>query len=612
METPERDPVCGMIVSPSRGLRHSYEDRSYVFCSEYCRELFLKYPKRYVTSGAIQESDIAHERKVAYFSMEIALERDIPTYSGGLGVLAGDSLRSFADLRVPIVGVSLLFRKGYFDQILGANGKQEEHPVDFTPKPPLQALSHIVEVEIERRRVRVMAWQYEIVGLTGYRVPILLLDTDIEGNSNYDRALTGSLYGGDSAYRLGQEIVLGIGGLRMLRAAGYNGIQKYHMNEGHAALLSLELLAWEGGSEKRTWDFNGVRNRTIFTTHTPVPAGHDEFDYESVDRILGPVLPSDVLRMLAGQDRLNMTVLALNLSGYENGVAKRHQEVSREMFPGYPIQSITNGVHSLTWTSESFKRLYDRYLLDWRNDPAMLRKALSIPDEGLWNAHMEAKDELLTYVQNHSGKALSREAFTIGFGRRATVYKRANLVFTDMARLAEIARKNGPVQFVFAGKAHPKDQPGKDLIEHIFRVAREMEQSIPIIYLENYDTDIAKLMVSGVDLWLNTPLRPLEASGTSGMKAAHNGVPSLSTLDGWWNEGCIEGMTGWSIGSAGSESSDQDAGDLYDKLEAVILPMFYKDRRGWLKVMRQAIALNAAFFNTHRMVQEYVSNAYLP
>jgi starch phosphorylase len=321
--------------------------------------------------------------------------------------------------------------------------------------------------------------------------------------------------------------------------------------------------------------------------------------------------------MLGGQERLNMTLLGLNLCRYVNGVAKRHEEVSREMFPGYPIEHITNGVHSLTWTCKSFKNLYDEWIPGWGNDPSMLRKALTIPNEKVWAAHTEAKASLLDFIKKRTHRTLSPDALTIGFARRMTPYKRADLVFSNVSRLLEIAKQAGPLQFVFAGKAHPKDQGGKQLIERIFSVAQQLGGSVPVVYLDNYDLDMAQLLVSGVDVWLNTPQRPLEASGTSGMKAAHNGVPSLSTLDGWWIEGHVEGLTGWSIGSdsetrnGGQQVADFDAEGLYWKLQRVIIPTFCDSRDNWIDVMRHTIALNASFFNTHRMVQQYVTNAYL-
>ena len=613
-----KDPVCGMIVLPDKGFTFFYGGYAVYFCSEYCQKKFQQQPERYLATSLAPGYDEAKEnRRVAYFSMEVALSQMMPTYSGGLGVLAGDMLRSCADLRVPIVGLTLVSRKGYFNQVLDEKGRQQEKPVQFKPDQFLHPLPQTIQVEVESRTVQVRAWQYDVVGQSGYVVPVILLDTDVETNNAYDRTLTDFLYGGDLNYRLAQEIVLGIGGVRMLGALGYAGIQKFHMNEGHASLLVLELLRKSGGTEPTETDFEGVRNRSIFTTHTPVPAGHDQFDYDSVRRILGPAVPLEVLQMLGGQERLNMTLLGLNLCRYVNGVAKRHEEVSREMFPGYPIHHITNGVHSLTWTCDSFRRLYDEWIPGWGNDPSMLRKALTIPSARVWEAHTEAKTRLLDFVKQRTDRSLSPDVLTIGFARRMTPYKRADLIFSDLPRLLEIAKQAGPLQFVFAGKAHPKDLPGKQLIEHIFSIAQQVGDAIPIVYLDNYDLEMARLFVSGVDVWLNTPQRPLEASGTSGMKAAHNGVPSFSTLDGWWVEGYIKGLTGWSIGSeaetktGGDSVGDLDAADLYGKLKEVVVPRFYRSREKWIDIMRHAIALNASFFNTHRMVQQYVTNAYL-
>lgn len=620
MNNTHKDPVCGMSVLSEKGLTASSDNRTVYFCSEFCRDKFLEQPERYMALFVKPSHDEAKEnRRVAYFSMEVAVSTNTPNYSGGLGVLAGDMLKSCADLRVPVVGVTLLSRKGYFDQKLDEWGNQEESPAQWDPEQFLRPLSESVQVEIDGRTVQIRAWEDCIIGLSGYIVPLILLDTDVQRNSEYDRALTDYLYGGDDKYRLAQEIILGIGGVRMLSALGYVGIERFHMNEGHAALLALELLKKPSAGHAEGFDFDAVRNQCVFTTHTPVPAGLDQFGYDLVQPVLGDFVPIDALRMLGGQERLNMTLLALNLSHRINGVAKRHEEVSHKMFPGYPIFHITNGVHSLTWTSEGFRSLYDYYIPDWRNDPAMLRKTIGIPGNEIWDAHVTAKSNLLEFIKQRTSQSLSPDVLTIGFARRATPYKRADLIFADVNRLLEIMKQAGPVQFVFAGKAHPKDYGGKDLIRHIVKVSHELSGQIPIVYLENYDMEMAKLMVSGVDLWLNTPQRPLEASGTSGMKAAHNGVPSFSTLDGWWIEGCVEGLTGWSIGSKEVEPSDpslvvnqQDAESLYQRLENVILPVFYNDRTQWVEVMRHVIALNGSYFNTHRMVQQYVTNAYLP
>ena len=616
MQVPLKDPVCGMSVRVDSAFSVSLHGKPVYFCSEFCRTAFLRDPANYHSSTSGESLETDTPRRIAYFSMEVAVNPEMPTYSGGLGVLAGDTLRSAADLRVPMVGVTLLSGKGYFDQRLDESGNQLESSVNWNPTSFARRLPSSVEVSIDGRTVRVGAWQYDVIGATGYRIPLFLLDTNDERNSSGDRDLTAYLYGGDQRYRLAQEVVLGIGGVKILRALGYQQIERFHMNEGHAALLVLELLRERKDPEMATWDFNSIRERCLFTTHTPVPAGHDQFSYDLVQRVLGDQWPLEVLRMLGGADRLNMTYLALNLSNHVNGVAKKHGEVSQAMFPGYAIDSITNGVHSVTWTAESFQALYDKHIPGWRKDPATLRHAVSIPQEEVWEAHVAAKETLIEEVKRRAGVALERDVLTIGFARRATAYKRADLIFGDVGRLREIAGSVGPIQFVFSGKAHPQDHGGKDLIRRVFEAGRQLRDGVKVVYLANYDMALGKVLTAGADLWLNTPLRPLEASGTSGMKAAHNGVPSLSVLDGWWIEGHIEGVTGWSIGSrdetASSEQANaQDAADMVEKLQSVILPTFYRDRNRWADIMRQTIAFNASFFNTHRMVQQYAANAYV-
>lgn len=609
-----RDPVCGMMVAEGQGFPLTHDGQQWTFCSGTCRRAFQADPGKYLSRAV---TDVTHppasSRRIAYFSMEVAADSRMATYSGGLGVLAGDTLKTCADLRIPTVAVSLLYKNGYFSQRLDEWGNQREEPTVWKPSEFAHLLPVTVKVSIEGRGIHIRAWQYDIPGITGHCVPLLLLDTDFEPNTQQDQELTAWLYGGDQRYRLAQEIILGVGGVRMLRALGYTQLERFHMNEGHAALLVLELL-----NERETdWDFETVRTRCVFTTHTPVPAGHDQFPYELVQRVLTEPFPVESVQMLGGQDRLNMTLLALNISHYVNGVAKKHGEISQQMFPGYTIDSITNGVHSRTWTSASFRTLYDTFIPGWVNDPFALRYAISIPKTKIWDAHMLAKSQLIAEVNRRTGRAFSPEAFTLGFARRATPYKRADLLFADPSQLVEAAKTTGPIQILFSGKAHPRDESGKDLIRRIFQVSRQFEEQVKVAYLENYDMALAQLLTSGVDLWLNTPLRPLEASGTSGMKAAHNGVPSFSVLDGWWIEGHIEGVTGWSIGplktdiQTPEEINRQDAQDLYRKLRAVILPMFYNDRDHWTEVMRQAIAFNASFFNTHRMVQQYTTNAYL-
>ncbi len=553
--------------------------------------------------------------KTAYFSMEIALDADIPSYSGGLGVLAGDTLRAAADLGFPMVGVTLLYRKGYFRQILNATGAQTEQPEQWNPSAEMKFLGPLSTVTIEGRRVRIAAWRYEIQGVSGHAVPVYMLDTDLPENAEHDRRLTDSLYGGDDTYRLSQEIVLGIGGYRALGELGYPNIETYHMNEGHSALLTLALIEAQLAAQSRATvteeDINAIRKRCVFTTHTPVPAGHDRFSRELVERVLG----RERARLLesAGcyhDGSLNMTYAALRCSHYVNGVAMRHGEISRGMFPGYPISAITNGVHAGSWVAAPFRDLFDRHLAPWRRDNLYLRYAIGIPLEDLRRAHQETKRTMLAALKSRAGVQLDEKVFTIGFARRAAVYKRPELLFSDIERLKRIARQVGPMQIVYGGKAHPRDLEGKATIQHVFAAAAALKGVIPVVYVGNYDLTWGHSLTSGADLWLNTPQRPEEASGTSGMKAALNGVPSLSILDGWWIEGCVEGMTGWAIGTDGPSSAKAEASSLYAKLESIILPMFYGRSDEYAKVMRYCIALNGGFFNTQRMLSQYISDAY--
>jgi starch phosphorylase len=608
------DPVCGMNVLQEQALPATYGDRMFYFCSDLCRRSFLTDPERYLSPLEPAGAAGPATRRVAYFTMEVALDPAMPTYSGGLGVLAGDTLRSFADLKIPAVGVSLLYWNGYFEQKLDEWGNQHEQPVSWEPRGRLHLLPATVAVTIEARTVIVQAWQYDLVGVTGGRVPVLLLDANRPDNAQQDRELSLWLYGGDDRYRLAQEIILGIGGVRMLQALGYSAVERFHMNEGHAAFLTLQLLRESAPAGSAEWDFPAVRRRCVFTTHTPIPAGHDQFAYDLVRQVMGDLLPLEVLQMLGGQDRLNMTLLGFNMSTYINGVAKRHGEVSQQMFPAHVIDSITNGVHSVTWTSESFQHLYDRAIPGWRSDPFSLRYTISVPNQEIWDAHIKAKAKLLEEVRQRTQQPLSLDAFTVGFARRTTLYKRADLIVSAPRELIDVAKKAGPLQIMFAGKAHPKDEPGKDMIRRIVQAAKQLDRDVRILYLDNYDVTLARLMTAGVDLWLNTPQRPLEASGTSGMKAAHNGVPSLSVLDGWWLEGHIEGVTGWSIGSrtlVQVAEPVEEARELYQKLRWTIVPMYYQSRDRWIDVMRHTIAFNASFFNTHRMVQQYAANAYV-
>jgi glycogen phosphorylase len=561
------------------------------------------------------------QRTIAYFSMEIGLDARIPTYSGGLGVLAGDTIRSAADLKVPMVAVTLLYRRGYFHQRLDASGWQREEPVEWTLGDFVREEPQRISVALEGRTVHLRSWRYDVEGISGFTVPVYFMDADLPENSEWDRTLTHFLYGGDLHYRLCQEMLLGVGGVRMLRAMGYENIERFHMNEGHSSLLTLELLDEAARAAGRTAvirdDAEAVREKCVFTTHTPVPAGHDQFPLELARQVIGH-RPDffDLKDIYSYEGRLNMTYLALRLSRYVNGVAKKHGEVSRLMFAGYSIDAITNGVHAATWTAKPFQDLFDRYMPGWREDNFSLRYGLRIPGQEVWQSHLRARELLFADVRRKTGVELDAEVFTIGFARRSTEYKRGDLLFHDIERLRRIAAEGGGLQVVYAGKAHPRDTGGKELIKRIFQAKESLKQDITIAYVGNYDMEFGKLITSGVDLWLNTPLPPLEASGTSGMKATLNGVPSLSVLDGWWIEGHIEGVTGWSIGENLHRTGDssewaKDALSLYDKLEKIILPLFYRDRDRFIDVMRSSLALNGAFFNTQRMMLQYVLRAYL-
>jgi len=554
--------------------------------------------------------DFMQQPRVAYFSMEIALRSEIPTYAGGLGVQAGDTLRSAADLSLPLVAVTLVSRAGYFRQEFDAEGLQIERPALWDPARWATPLDAKVAVRIEDRAVWVGAWLYLVESELGGRAPVILLDTDLAENAPEDREITHYLYGDDERYRLMQEMILGLGGVRLLRALGFE-ISAYHMNEGHSALLGLELLRHftyspsELRSGESPYDVPRVRQLCRFTTHTPVEAGHDRFPYELVQRLFhSSSVPFDLaeLKKLAGEDELNMTQLALSLSDFVNGVARRHAEVSARMFPAYQVRAITNGVHPYTWTAPSFRVLYDRYVAGWGHEPELLVRAEVIPDEEILTAHVRAKQALIERVRELTGVALTADAPIVGFARRMTAYKRPQLLFTDAERLKAIAREH-PFQVVLGGKAHPRDEEGRRLVAELHRHARALQGVLPIAYLPDYDLSLAQLLVAGSDLWLNTPLPPLEASGTSGMKAAFNGVPSLSILDGWWVEGCIENVTGWSIDGAAT---------LYEKLSGTVLPLYYAHAGGgWVRLMKGVITTNAAYFNSHRMMRRYATEAYL-
>ncbi|UCH03273.1 MAG: alpha-glucan family phosphorylase, partial [Candidatus Bathyarchaeota archaeon] len=529
--------------------------------------------------------------------MEIALKSELPTYCGGLGVLAGDYVRSSADLGIPLIGVTLVSKEGYFCQDINENGQQIESPEPYDPSKYMDSLPENVDVQIQGRNVKVKAWCYKYTSPHASEgvIPILFLDTDVHGNQQEDRKITSVLYGGDQRYRLKQEIVLGIGGIRMLHALGFNA-QRYHMNEGHSGLLGLELL------QKFAMDEQQVKQRCVFTTHTPVKAAHDKFPYDLVQEIMGNVIPLEKLKKLGGQDKLNMTQLALNLSQHCNGVSNKHREITAQLFPNHKIRAITNGVHSYTWTHPRFRELYDSYILGWANEPELLARTENIPDEEIWRAHVAAKKELIDYVNKNTDIDMQQNVLTLGFARRATAYKRANFLFSDLQRLRDIAKKY-ELQIIFSGKSHQNNLQGKQLIQELFTYMHELRNVIKIVYLKNYNIEQAAKLVSGTDVWLNTPLPPFEASGTSGMKAAHNGVLNFSVLDGWWIEGCLEGVTGWAIGPhpnisyTEEERKIREMEDLYAKLMYIIAPMYYKRRSHWIEMMKKSIAKIAYYFN---------------
>jgi starch phosphorylase len=546
------------------------------------------------------------DQTIAYFSMEIAIDDDIPTFSGGLGVLAGDFLRAIADGGVPAVGVTLLYRGGFFHQSLDESGNQIDSPVVWDPAAHLEQLKNRVTIEIRGREVAIGVWRYVMTGITGFETPIYLLDTALEENAPQDRSITARLYGGGPEDRLCQEAVLGLGGVAMLES-----------------LVPLALLGQRTGGDLAAatpTDLDSVRESCVFTTHTPVPAGHDRFTPEIATRVLGDAITSGLEELrLFDEGMLNMTVLGMSCSGFINGVAKRHGEVSQAMFPQFKVEAITNGVHASTWVSPEIAGLFDAHLEGWREDNGRLRGAEAIALEELVAAHLAAKQTLFDEVQRRNGVTLDLGALTIGIARRAAAYKRNDLIFSDVGELKELAARSGSLQILCSGKAHPNDEAGKALIAHINLLAKELSGAITVVYLTDYGMRLAARLVAGVDVWLNNPVAPHEASGTSGMKAAMNGVPSLSTLDGWWLEGCIDGVTGWAIGpDRGADAFDadgagidaSDASDLLQVLGDVVAPMYYERPNDFAAVGRSAIASNGSYFTTERMLREYVERAY--
>lgn len=604
--------------------------------------------------------------QIAYFSMEFGIHESVPVYSGGLGVLAGDHLKSASDLGLPLVGVSLMFREGYFRQYLNVDGwQQERYPENDFFNLPLIAETDsegspiLVTAPIAGREIYLRIWRIQVG-----RVPLYLLDANIPENNPEDRTITAQLYGGDQHTRIQQELVLGIGGLRALRALGREP-SVCHMNEGHAAFVALERTRIF--MHDKQLDFitamEAVKAGTCFTTHTPVPAGNDAFPPTMIDQYLSRYIQELGLdrHSFLSLGRINsndesepfsMTVLAIKTANTSNGVSKLHGDVSRKMWEGIwptlptnevPISSITNGVHTQSWLSPEMGQLFERYVgVQWEAKPTeytVWKRVESIPDAELWRTHERGRERLIALCRARlkaqlirrgaapseiaeADEVLDPDALTIGFARRFATYKRGDLVFRDVDRLAAIVNHDHrPVQFVFAGKAHPKDNGGKELIAKVVQYARRPEFRRRVVFLEDYEMNITRHMVHGVDVWLNNPRRPLEASGTSGMKAAVNGGLNMSILDGWWCEG-YDGDNGWSIG-AGEEYTDlamQDALEsraMYDLLERDLVPLFYTRGndglpRGWIRRMKRSITTLVPAFNTNRMVQEYFDNCYLP
>jgi starch phosphorylase len=604
--------------------------------------------------------------RIAYFSAEFGLHESIPIYSGGLGLLAGDHLKAASDLGVPLVGVGLMYREGYFRQYLNADGwQQESYPEnDFFNLPLIQECDGkgeplLISVAFPGRDVWCRIWRIQVG-----RVPLYLLDTNIARNSEEDRQITYRLYGGDNDMRVRQEMILGIGGIRALRALNQHPTI-CHMNEGHSAFCGLERIRLI--MEETHCDYATAREvvsaGACFTTHTPVPAGNDMFPAQLVEHYLGtyyPQLGIDRTEFLGlgrqnprdEQELFCMTVLAIRLANTTNGVSQLHGSVSRKMWKNIwpevpeselPITAITNGVHTPSWLSPEMTQLYDRYLgLEWAGRPAdssVWRRLDQIPDAELWRTHERRRERLVAFARRRlrdqlkrrgapaaeigrADEALDPEALTIGFARRFATYKRGSLIFRNMERLISLlSNKEKPVQLIFAGKAHPRDHGGKELIAEILHTARRPELRRRIVFIEDYDINVARYLVQGVDVWLNNPRRPLEASGTSGMKVCGNGGINLSVLDGWWVEGYKQG-NGWAIG-AGEEYSDlayQDeveSRSIYELIEQEIIPLFYARSsdglpRGWLRAMKESMKMGTSFFNTHRMVGEYVSRCYWP
>ena len=538
---------------------------------------------------------------VGYFTAEIGLWSELHTYSGGLGVLAGDHVKSAADAGIPLVGVTLLYHQGYARQHIDAAGIQTETFPEVDMNRLLSKTDIVLELELDGKPLFAYVWMAEILGQSGHMVPVYFMDTRHPENTTQHQELSSRLYGGDDGVRIRQEYVLGVGGVQLFDHLEVE-LSGLHLNEGHCTFAMLELL-------KRGWSREQLAQRSLFTTHTPVPAGHDRFDWSLVEDVIGDLLPADAKELVrnAGDPengaRCSMSHLAVSLSTTVNAVSKLNADVAMTMFD-QNIQPITNGVHHITWTSPVMASFFDKHLVDWRIQPESIAKAEALPTEDLMEARSKARKQLHDYVQSTTGVELFSDRLTIGFARRFATYKRANLVFKDLERLRKIGA--GKIQFVFSGKAHPRDQGGKQLIRDIFESAHQIADEIPVAFIENYDMHTGLMMTSGVDIWLNNPIRPMEASGTSGMKAAMNGVPNCSILDGWWPEACIHGVNGWAIGNAEDDrNDDRDAENIYNVLQHEVIPLWEQEGDGWAEMMKASIAASAGFTG-QRMIQDYL------
>jgi len=537
---------------------------------------------------------------VGYFTAEIGLWSELHTYSGGLGVLAGDHVKSAADAGIPLVGVTLLYHQGYARQHIDAAGIQTETFPEVDMNRLLSKTDIVLELELDGKPLFAYVWMAEVLGQSGHMVPVYFMDTRHPENATEHQDLSSRLYGGDDGVRIRQEYVLGVGGVQLFDHLEVE-LSGLHLNEGHCTFAMLELL-------KRGWSREQLAQRSLFTTHTPVPAGHDRFDWSLVEDVIGDLLPTDAKELVrsAGDPehgaRCSLSHLAVSLSTSVNAVSKLNADVAMTMFD-QNIQPITNGVHHITWTSPVMASLFDKHLTGWRIQPESISNANTLPTKDLMAARSNARKQLHDYVRSTTGVELFSDRLTIGFARRFATYKRANLVFKDLERLRAIGA--GKIQFVFSGKAHPRDQGGKQLIRDIFESAHQIADEIPVAFIENYDMHTGLMMTSGVDIWLNNPIRPMEASGTSGMKAAMNGVPNCSILDGWWPEACLHGVNGWAIGNAEDDrNDDRDAENIYNVLQHDVIPLWEQEGDGWAEMMKASIAASAGFTG-QRMIQDY-------